>query len=184
MASSQRLDTDAVRLSIVVLRAQAGDARAFGELIECFGERTLRYLRGLLGDAAEDVYQDVWLAVYRGLRTLANPRAFRTWLFSTTRHRALDYLRRRKRERELTADADVDSVADVAHDDAPIPCAELESAIAELSPLHREVVLLRYRDEMPYAEIALVIGCSIGTVRSRLHNAKRQLEERIKRGQR
>jgi RNA polymerase sigma-70 factor, ECF subfamily len=167
MASSQRLDTDAVRLSIVVLRAQAGDARAFGELIECFGERTLRYLRGLLGDAAEDVYQDVWLAVYRGLRTLANPRAFRTWLFSTTRHRALD-----------------DSVADVAHDDAPIPCAELESAIAELSPLHREVVLLRYRDEMPYAEIALVIGCSIGTVRSRLHNAKRQLEERIKRGQR
>ena len=87
-----------------------GDEQAFARLFERFGRRTLAHLRTLLGDAAEDVQQEVWLAVYRGIRTLGNPGAFSTWLFRTTRHRAIDFLRSRKRERELIEEASVVSV--------------------------------------------------------------------------
>ncbi len=54
--------------------------------------------------------------------------------------------------------------------------ALLDARLAELAPIHREVLLLRYRNELSYAEIALVTGASIGTVRSRLHYARRQLQ--------
>ena len=183
MADPDAAVTDELRLHLLVLRCQAGDEGAFGQLVGHFSARTLRYLRGLVGDAAEDVQQEVWLGVYRRIGTLANPRAFRTWLFQSTRHRAIDYLRGRKRERELLTD--VSAAVDIAddeeggHDDATVDAEELDAALALLSPVHREALLLRYRDGMSYAEIALVVGCSIGTVRSRLHNAKERVRERL-----
>lgn len=185
MADQDSNGAEALQLHLLVLRCQAGDERAFTKLFDQFATRTLRYLRGLVGDAAEDVQQEVWLAVYRGLRTLTNPGAFRTWLFRTTRHRAVDFLRREKRERELIADTDVESVgAGESADDGGVSGLDevgLDGALAELPPVQREVLLLRYRDDMSYTEIALVVGCSIGTVRSRLHHAKRRLHEIINR---
>ena len=183
MADPDAAVTDELRLHLLVLRCQAGDEQAFGRLVGLFGGRTLRYLRGLVGDAAEDVQQEVWLGVYRRIGTLANPRAFRTWLFQSTRHRAIDYLRSRKRERELLTDiataVDIPEHGDREMDDAPVDAEALDAALALLSPVHREALLLRYRDGMSYAEIALVVGCSIGTVRSRLHNAKERVRERL-----
>jgi RNA polymerase sigma-70 factor, ECF subfamily len=180
-ASAQELS-----LHLLVLRCQTGDERAFARLMDSFGARTLGYLRGLVGDDAEDVQQEVWLAVYRRLHTLTNPGAFRTWLFRTTRHRAVDFLRKRERERELIDDVPMEDVA--AADDpnepgmAAIEDAALGGALAAMPPPQREVLLLRYRDDLSYAEIALVVGCPIGTVRTRLHHAKRRLNDLLKRG--
>jgi RNA polymerase sigma-70 factor (ECF subfamily) len=147
-----------------------------------FEARTLRYLRGLVGDAAEDVQQEVWLGVYRGIAALENPRAFRTWLFRVTRHRALDYLRRQHRERELIAETPVGDVENLAHVEAPEPSESVLDALDGLAAPHREVLLLRYRDDMSYAEIAQVVQCSVGTVRSRLHYAKQRLQESVQPG--
>lgn len=187
MARPALASTDDLRLFLTVLRCQAGDDGAFAELVDRFGGRTLAYLRGLLGDDAEDVQQEVWIAVYRGLRSLTDPRAFRTWLFRTTRHRAIDWLRARRRERELLEDVARDA-AYAAHDaataadpttqrDGPIDDAVLARAMAMLAPIHREVLLLRHRDDLSYAEIALVVGVSVGTVRSRLHHARLRLHD-------
>ena len=167
-------------LHLLVLRCQAGDERAFAQLMERFGKRTLSYLRGLVGEDADDVQQQVWLTVYRSISTLSNPRAFRTWLFRTTRHRALDFLRKQKREQELTDDAAaefVELIEAAGESSIGLDAAELAGALAALPPAQREVVLLRYQDELSYAEVALVVGCSIGTVRSRLHHAKRKLHD-------
>ncbi|HUF52915.1 MAG TPA: sigma-70 family RNA polymerase sigma factor [Dehalococcoidia bacterium] len=179
----QRADASELALQLLVLRCQTGDERAFERLLEQFGDRTHRYLRGLVGDAADDVQQEVWLSVYRGIASLAAPHAFRTWLFRTTRHRALDYLRSCKREEELLVDADVDSVQDVVHalDVEPAVTALAWERLDQLSPAHREVLLLRYRDDMSYEQIALVTGCTVGTVRSRLHYAKQRLLDAIDR---
>lgn len=170
---------------LLVLRCQTGDEHAFARLYERFGERTLRYLRGLVGDAADDVQQEVWLSVYRNIGTLADPRAFRTWLYRTTRHRAVDHLRQQTRERELLADAAQEALTAVSPGDVEggMPALDepaLAAALAALAPAHREVLLLRYRDDLGYAEIALVVGCSIGTVRSRLHNAKLRLHDVVR----
>jgi RNA polymerase sigma-70 factor, ECF subfamily len=170
-----------LRLQLLVVRCQAGDERAFAMLLDQFGEKTLRYLRGLLGEDADDVQQEVWLAVFKGIATLANPAAFRTWLFRTTRHRAIDFLRAQKRERELTADAGVDdTVASDGYDEAftvDVSETTLAKAFAAIPAFQREVLLLRYRDDLTYEEIAVVVGCPIGTVRTRLHHAKRRLRK-------
>lgn len=167
-----------LRLHLMVLRCQAGDEDAFVQLLDWFAERTLTYLEGLVGPDAEDVHQEVWLSVYRGIRTLHNPRGFRTWLFRTTRHHAIDCLRRRKREQRLLELAAVEvneSNAGTEEREIVWDGTFLDAAMSELSPAHREVVLLRYRDDLSYADIAMVVGCPIGTVRTRLHHAKRKL---------
>ena len=174
-----RTQTEELRLRLLVLRCQAGDERAFAQLMNQFSGRTLGYLRGLVGDAAEDVQQDVWLAVYRGLSGLANPGAFRTWLYSTTRHRAIDFLRKRKRESELLAAVAIE-IEVVTHAEVAIvefADEDVKQLLDRLPPLHREVLVLRYQNDLSYAQIALIAGCSIGTIRSRLHHAKQRLHE-------
>lgn len=187
----QRSQTEKLLLHLLVVRCQAGDEDAFARLLERFGPRTLRYLERIVGDEAEDVHQEVWLGVYRRIGQLATPAAFVTWLFSVTRHRAVDYLRRRRRARELAEDVAAESIVHdepaVNEEDAVLrgydrdDAMELPAAIAALPPVHREVLLLRYQEELSYAEMAAVIGCSIGTVKSRLHHAKRRLQDSIAR---
>ena len=180
MTDSPSDGRDALRLHLLVLRWQAGDEHAFARLMDRYAERTLRYFGGLVGDGAEDVNQEVWLTVYRRIATLSDPRRFRTWLNRTTRHRAIDYLRSRQRERELFQDAE-EAERLPAADDEPGGAPDLpplDVLLRDLAPIHREVLLLRYRDELRYAEIALVAGCSVGTVRSRLHYATHRLRER------
>lgn len=187
----QRSQTEKLLLHLLVVRCQAGDEDAFARLLERFGPRTLRYLERIVGDEAEDVHQEVWLGVYRRIGQLATPAAFVTWLFRVTRHRAVDYLRRRRRARELAEDVAAESIVHdepaVNEEDAVLrgydrdDAMELPAAIAALPPVHREVLLLRYQEELSYAEMAAVIGCSIGTVKSRLHHAKRRLQDSIAR---
>jgi RNA polymerase sigma-70 factor (ECF subfamily) len=112
---------------------------------------------------------------------LSNPRAFRTWLFQTTRHRAIDFLRSRKRERELLEEAarEIDFANAAAEGAADLAESSMAAALKELSPVQREVLLLRYQEEMSYGQIAVIAGCSVGTVRSRLHHAKQRLQDAI-----
>ena len=174
---------DRLRLHLLVLGCQAGDERAFTRLFERFAPRTLGYLRGLVGDDADDVQQEVWLSVYRNLGTVANPGAFRTWLFQTTRHRALDFLRRRRRETQLMEDTAAELSVEAGTGN-PVDGSDLHAIdgfdLAEIAdglpPVQREVLLLRYGNDLSYAEIALVTGCSVGTVKSRLHNARRRVQ--------
>ena len=170
--------SDDVLLQLLVIRCQTGDEKAFALLLDRFGPRTLQYLEQIVGDDADDVQQEVWLDVYRRAGQLATPRSFVSWLFTITRHRAVDYLRRRRRARELLEDVAAESlVTDEAIEltDAP-DLPDLSHVLAKLQPLHREVLLLRYQDDLSYEEIAAVVGCSVGTVKSRIHNAKRRLQ--------
>jgi len=175
-------DRDRLREYFLVLRCQAGDESAFIDLFERFRPRTLRYLKGILGsDAADDAQQEVWLAVFRGIARVTNPGAFRTWLYQTTRHRAIDVLRKEKRESELLAAKRLDEPEPLETPTNPgveaLDPDALDAELGELSAIHREVLLLRYWEGMGYGEIALISGCSVGTVRSRLHHAKRRLRE-------
>lgn len=171
--------TETLRLHLLVLRCQAGDEAAFARLHAKFGPRVLGYLRRLVGEDAEDVEQEVWVTVYRRIAELVNPGAFRTWLFRTTRYRAIDHLRRRCREQELFVD---DAAAEhvVQPEDTGPPLAMVEELVARLPAPQREVLTLRYQDQLSYAEIALIVGCAVGTVRSRLFYARQKLEELLK----
>lgn len=179
---------DRLRLQLLVLRCQAGDEGAFAELFRLFGPRTRRYLQRLVAEEADDLQQEVWLAVYRHLGALSNPGAFRTWLYQTTRHRALDFLRRGSREQRLLLDAMTE--ADPRGPEDPTTAGsglaefELREVADRLPPAQRELLLLRYQDDLSYAEIALVLGCPIGTVKSRLHLAHQRVQQLLAPGDR
>lgn len=170
---------DPLRLRFLVLRCQAGDEGAFVALYGTFRDRTLGYLRSLLGDGADDAHQDLWLKVYRSIRGLADPGAFRTWLFRLTRYHALDLLRSDARAgRHYGGDDPVAAVVnqrDAA--DEVLDAAEVAWMLERLPAPCREVLTLRYLNDLSHAEIALILGVPVGTVRSRLHYATRAARE-------
>ncbi len=170
-ATNQILDT------ALLLRAQAGDVAAVEELV-CRHDGSLRYfVRRLLTDttAADDVVQEVWLAALRQMKRITCGAAFRVWLYRVARNLAVSRARIETRKKLLPLEA----AADAPEQDQTVFTAEdaaaVHQAMARLTVEHREAITLRFMEEMSYEEIAQVIGCSIGTVRSRLHYAKKEL---------
>jgi RNA polymerase sigma-70 factor (ECF subfamily) len=171
--------TDKLAERVLVVRCQLRDPQALAELIERY-ERPIRYfIRQLSDDAdlAEELSQETWLTVMRRIHTLADPEKFIVWLYRIARNRVYAEFRRRRQNVELdeTMEAPDDPHEEALHfDDA----AKLHRCLGELKPLHKEVLLLRFLEAMSYEEIADVLDCRIGTVRSRIHHAKQALREK------
>jgi RNA polymerase sigma-70 factor (ECF subfamily) len=169
--------------SILVVRCQAGDSAAFQELVELYQPRLRYFLASMIGEdhAADDVAQEVWFEVYRTVARLAEPRAFPAWLYRIARHRALRELRRARQP--LSSLEGVELAAEDADEEFAAEDAErVHAALKQLAAEQREVLLLRFFEGMAYEAIAQVIGCPLGTVRSRIHYAKcalRRLIERV-----
>jgi RNA polymerase sigma-70 factor, ECF subfamily len=178
-----RLPEDRLRHRLLVLTAQAGDETAFEELVTLHHAALRYYLRKMLsqkGERVEDLLQEVWLAVWRGLPRLEDPLAFTTWLYRIARNRTFSLLRARR-----TAERPIEEALEV--DTGPEPelsaanCEWIHAGLDRLSPAHREVLLLRFVENLSYEEIARVTECQVGTVRSRLHHAKRALRSELER---
>jgi RNA polymerase sigma-70 factor, ECF subfamily len=168
-----------LREQLLVVRCQAGDDDAFEELVARYHPRLRYYLRRLLPgeDEVDDVLQEVWLAVFRALPRLADPSAFVAWLYRIARNKSAIQWRRQP-DRSLEAG---EVVEDASHDNefGADDAQEIHAALGRLAPDHREVLVLRFLEDMPYEQIAKVTGCPLGTVRSRLHYAKSALRRTI-----
>lgn len=166
---------------LLILRAQLGDLAAFTALVRAYHGRLLYFVRRLLGSPteADDVVQEVWLVTYRQIGQLAHPDAFRAWLYRIARNKAVNLLRKRKSFQPLPDD--LPTPDDVDNDEAFLPTdpAAIHLALNALSPHHREVLVLRFLEQMPYEEMAETLGCHIGTIKSRLHHAKRALRRQM-----
>jgi RNA polymerase sigma-70 factor, ECF subfamily len=165
---------DDVYRRLLVLRCQVGDRGAFEELVRHAQPRLERFLRKMLSGEAnvDDVIQEVWMDVLRGIGRLSDPAALLPWLYRIAHNRAFSMLRRRRPMGMI--DDDVQSPADETSFTIEDRQA-VHAAMDQLVPEHREVLLLRFMEDLSYEEIANVTGCQLGTVRSRIHNAKRQL---------
>ena len=173
-----------LREQVLVLRSQAGDADAFDELVARYAPRIRYYLLKLLGDteAAGDASQEVWLDVHRGITRLRQPGSFRPWLYRIARDRASRAIREARARIPLIDGADLASAADEAGEEfTPEDAERIHRALDRLSAEHREVLLLRFLEDLPYEEIAQVTGCNLGTVKSRIHYAKKLLRHEIER---
>jgi RNA polymerase sigma-70 factor, ECF subfamily len=165
--------TDRLYLQMLVVRCQTGDRVALEELVGRCQPRLRVFLHKLLGraDQVDDLSQEIWADVVRDLPRLnriARNRAYR--LFRGRREAAdsLDLV-----EPNLAAAEEPEFSAEDAR--------AVHAALDQLGPEHREALMLRFMEEMSYEQIAAVAGCQVGTVRSRIHNAKRQLREIIER---
>ena len=175
---------DRLYRNLLILRCQAGDRLAFEELIAGYGSGLRYFLEKMLGEghAAEDLFQDVWLDVFRGIAKLTNPQAFPAWLYRIARNRVYAELRRRRPkvwpadEMDLIPNEETRE-ADFTAEDA----ARVHAVLDQLAPEHREILLLRFIEEMSYQDIARVTGRQVGTVKSRLHYAKQALRRLMER---
>jgi RNA polymerase sigma-70 factor (ECF subfamily) len=169
---------------LIVLRCQVGDEAAFEVLFDRYNTRLLYYLRRMLGTGgqAEDVLQTVWLKVVRGIGTLQEPRAVRTWMYRIAHNEAVQQLRKSGRELALEEMEETLEAVVGEEETSPVDTARVHAALDELSPAHRAVLTLRFMNDLTYEEMAGVVGCSIGTIRSRMHYAKRALKEKMEEG--
>lgn len=178
-------DADSLQISerMVVVQAQARDQAAFRELVTRYERRLAYYIRRMLGDNPDafDVMQEVWLIVFRKLSALEAPEAFRVWLYKIAHDTTVSHLRKRtNRYQSIPADEVVVDELESWNEFEALERAELVHRTLELlSPPHREVLTLRFLEGLELAEIANVVGCEIGTVKSRLHYAKRSLREQM-----
>lgn len=170
---------DRVLFEWLALRCQAGDENAFADLIAAMEKPLLYYAASLTGnqDSALDVLQDVWLKVVRGIRKLKDPSSLRPWLYSITHGVAVDRIRRDYR-RDKAEQAQLDDSLDneepsFGQEDA----AAIHNALGRLGVKHREVLVLHFLKDLSVQDIANVVGCSEGTVKSRIHYAKRQMKQ-------
>jgi RNA polymerase sigma-70 factor (ECF subfamily) len=167
-----------------VLLAQRGDRAALSRLVDSYDRRLLYFIRRILGEqeSAFDVLQDVWIAVHRRLPSLKSAAAFRVWVYRIAHDLAVSELRRKHRRPLVvddTAVIDANGVDDGDHE-AVLDDAELvHIGLQQLSLDHRRILTLRFLESMKVAEIAEVLNCSDGTVKSRLHHAQRALRQYI-----
>ncbi len=165
---------------ILVLRSQIGDQEALAKLIDQY-QAPLRYFINHLSsnsEMTEDIFQDIWLTVIKHIHSLKNIDAFSTWLYRIARNKVYQQLRRKKMLSRLN---DNTIAANNTDDDifSAEDAARIHKCLKELQAEHKEVLMLRFIEQMSYKQISDVTSCSLGTVKSRIHYAKLALRKEM-----
>jgi RNA polymerase sigma-70 factor (ECF subfamily) len=174
-----------------------GDRTAFGELVSRYGDSVLGYLMRMSRDReqAEDLFQETFKRVHAKAHTLRGNQ-FKSWLFTIATNVAIDGVRRRKRLQVLSLnqkldcdDADGQELCAVALADSScdpsqevIRAEQVEQvrrALASLPARQRATLVLAYYQQLTYKEVAEVLGCSIGTVKTQMYRALRSLAQML-----
>ena len=177
----------------LVKRCQEGDAEAFDELVVRYRTRVFGMIYNMVHSEQDawDLAQDSFLKAWKSITRFRGQSSFYTWIYRIVMNVTIDWLRK-KQVKAGGAEFDdsiqlkeVDPASKTMPKADPLPSetleqreirAEIDKAIAQLSPEHRAVILMKEIDGMQYHEIAETLGCSIGTVMSRLFYARKKLQ--------
>lgn len=174
---------------------QQGDREAFRQLFEAYRDRVWSVARHFTGDetAARDITQQVFLKLFTSIAQFRHNANFGTWLYRLVVNLCLDEQRRRRRFISFDffrSGDDDDGETELKDWRAPLHSQEelftrleisgaVKAAVKQLSPKLRMAILLKYFEELTYEEMAEVLGCSMGTVASRLSRGHRELARRL-----
>jgi RNA polymerase sigma-70 factor (ECF subfamily) len=181
--SAERRDDD-----VLITLFQSGDERAFRVLVERYQERIRNLIYSILNrsDVVDDLAQEVFIRVYQALPKFRFESSFYTWLYRIAVNRVRDEMRRKKAKhflslQKLIDDADTELTMKMA---VPPEDHTMDEAIGKaldsLPEKFRLPVVLKDIDGLSYEEIAEVLECEVGTVKSRLSRARAQLRKILK----
>ncbi len=175
----------------LVKRAQRGDLKAYDELVKRYQQRIYATLYHMTGnhEDANDLAQDAFIKAYAALKSFKGGSSFYTWLYRIAVNKTINFLKQRKNKYHLSlndidfnAEHDPDLMALIS-DKTPtrdVALAELQKklneALIKLSEPHRMVIVLHDVQGLSHDEIGEIMGCNIGTVRSRLFYARQQMQ--------
>jgi RNA polymerase sigma-70 factor (ECF subfamily) len=180
----------------LVARCQNGDTAAFNELVTRYRQRAFAMIYHMVRNEQDawDLTQDGFLKAWKSIGRFRGQSSFYTWLYRILTNITIDWLRRKQIEGGTELDdtialRGVEPGALTAPREEPAPAAQLsdkeireriDAAIERLSAEHRAVIILREIEGLEYQEIADAIGCSLGTVMSRLFYARKKLQTMLK----
>lgn len=178
----------------LIKRCQQGDADAFDELVEKYQSQIINIAYGMLSNTedAYDAAQEVFVRIYKSIGGFKGKSSLSTWVYRIVSNVCNDMLRKRQRSASVVSinsvrDNDDDKELDIV-DDAPTPEELLELseaqrtlrlAISELSAEYREIITLSDIEQLRYEEIADILRCPVGTVKSRLNRARNALKKKL-----
>ena len=180
-----------VGLDSDVAQLRRGDLDALSSLVSRYQNRLYRFLLRLVRDRseAEDLFQQTWVHVAEKIRRFDPNRNFDAWLFTVARNLAIDHLRRVRPaslDQPISEDESQGTALDrlVAKEPAPLErvlenerASRLGTALDELPIVYREVMTLRFEEEMKIEEIAQVLSIPLSTVKSRLRRSLEQMRQ-------
>ena len=156
-----------------------GDEQAFCELYSRYSKHLYNYLLRLVHEptVAEDLLQEVFIAVWIGAGRYRGQATVKTWLFRITHHQAVSWLRKARVSESYDDLGVISSDKNPEDQAADIQLADqIRMTLDKLSTKHRSVLELAFIHELSYSEIAIIVGCPIGTVKSRMNQALRLVE--------
>lgn len=176
----------------LIRRAAGGDSGAFETLLRACQKPVYNLALRMTGnpDDAQDLTQETFLRVWRGLSGYRFDASFTTWLYRLTGNVCIDFLRRRRRENTVSLYRGENEEWELSLPD-PAPCAETQvmtrltrgevaEALNKLEPEYRQALILRVINGLSYAEIAAVLEVPEGTVKSRIARAREKMRRLLK----
>lgn len=169
----------------LIVRFLAGDHTAFDQLFARHQDYVYNIVYGIVGspEEARDIAQEVFLQVYRSLGSFRRGSRFATWLYRVAVNRAVDSARQSKNRRWMPFDESVRAIPDPK--ETPAQAAEkragqeaVQAILMQVPLQHRDILVLRYYQDLSVEEIADVLHCSIAAAKVRLHRARQQFKDR------
>src|SRR3954465_7372940 len=181
----------------LVKRCQAGDSEAFDELVTRYRTRIFGMIYNMVHSEQDawDLAQDSFVKAWKSIKRFRGQSSFYTWIYRIVMNVTIDWLRKKQVKAGGAEFNDSIQLKEVDPASKTVPKAdrlpsvtmeqkeirtEIDKAIAQLSPEHRAVILMKEIDGMQYHEIAETLGCSIGTVMSRLFYARKKLQSLLR----
>jgi RNA polymerase sigma-70 factor (ECF subfamily) len=181
----------------LVRRCQAGDTEAFGELVTRYRTRVFSMIYNMVRSEQDawDLAQDSFVKAWKSIRRFRGRSSFYTWIYRIVMNVTIDWLRKKQVKGGGAEFDDAIQLKEVDPASKTVPKtdalpyetmerseirARIDRAIAQLSPEQRAVILMKEIEEMQYHEIAEALGCSIGTVMSRLFYARKKLQNLLR----
>jgi RNA polymerase sigma-70 factor (ECF subfamily) len=175
----------------LIERCLKGDQSAWDAIVRLYWRKVFNIAYKFVGrhDKAEDLAQDVFLKLFKSLKTFDRRANFSTWLISVSRNLCIDHYRSMRREHDVvTHDVDASTIPKASATDSPLVLLErrdrvslLRAALDRLAPALRTAVMLRDIRELSYQEIAERLGVPEGTVKSRINRGRTELARQIAR---
>lgn len=171
----------------LVAKAQAGDVGAFGELVRRYSRTVYGVVSRMAGnpDDVDDIAQEVFVRAYRSIGSFRGDAEFSTWLYRIAVNTTIKLMNKIRSREVSSVDDPASGLADMlvsSQSEQPDKIVErrerneaLRKAVGDLPEKHRTVVVLHYFENLACEEIAKMVGCSVGTVWSRLHYACKKL---------
>src|SRR5207302_2257355 len=181
----------------LVTRCQAGDTEAFDQLVTRYRTRVFGMIYNMVHSEQDawDLAQDSFLKAWKSIKRFRGKSSFYTWLYRIVMNVTIHWLRKKQVKGGGTEFDDSVQLREIDPASKTVPPAEplphqrmerqevrtrIDQAIAQLSPEHRAVILMKETEDMQYHEIAEALGCSIGTVMSRLFYARKKLQHSLR----